>query len=437
MGILGDRENVLDFVRYGFPTGYAGPTSDTVNVPNHPSAVDFPTYIQEFIDKELSLKGLIGPYDQPPFQPWCHVSPLMSRKKGDTDKHRVITDMTYPTESSVNAYIVKNGVYGFKCEHNLPTVDSLAGDLREMGRGTFLSTIDVSRAYKNFLSDPLDWPLLCFQWNDEYFCDLSMPFGARASSFHMQSVANCITDILALQGINSFMYLDDLVILSPDREAAWTHYGIARDLLRDLGLPEAEEKAQQPATRIKWLGIVIDSSDMTLSIPEEKVRSILGQVRDVYHNKYITKRKLQSLLGHLLFVAKCTIANHRSAVRTYIAFMAAFSLDPLAPSTEVICAFLEYVADHTPAPATVRNKISHVRTYLRLSGRSTHATEHPRVKMALEAMDRDKSYTPRVKLPLPVEDMSRAVRYLPESLIGERPRRRCLSCISGPCASQR
>ena len=36
LGQLGGREKVLDFVRYGFPTGYVGPVSHTVSTPNHP-----------------------------------------------------------------------------------------------------------------------------------------------------------------------------------------------------------------------------------------------------------------------------------------------------------------------------------------------------------------------------------------------------------------
>ena len=220
LNALGDRERVLDFIKFGFPTGYAGPPSNTIDVDNHPSATNFPTHIDYFVNKEFCLRGLVGPYDAAPFHPWCHISPLMSRKKGDTDKRRVITDMTYPQETSVNAYILKNGVYGLECNHSLPTVEALADHIRDMGKGVFLSSIDVSRAYKNFTSDPLDWPLLCFSWKDKYFCDLSMPFGARASSLHMQTVANCITDILSAKGITSYMYLDDLIIISSNREEA-------------------------------------------------------------------------------------------------------------------------------------------------------------------------------------------------------------------------
>ena len=305
LGILGDRGDILAFIKYGFPTGYAGPTSNTVGVPNHPSADNYPAHINDFITKEMSCNGVVGPFCEPPFRPWCHISPLMSREKGDSGKRRIITDMTHPPQESINAYIVKNGVYGFEQQHTLPTVEMLADVLRDTGSGAYLSSIDVSRAYKNFASDPLDWPLLCFAWGGEYFCDLSMPFGARASSFHMQSVADCITDILRLYGINSMMYLDDLIIISPSEKEAWAHYHTARQLFADLGLPEAEDKAQPPARRVKWLGIQVDAANMTLSIPKEKVDTILAQVALFYNKATINRKQLQSLLGQLLFVAKC------------------------------------------------------------------------------------------------------------------------------------
>ena len=305
LGCLGDRGRELDFVKYGFPMGYLGPISDTRHTPNHPSATEFPRHIQEFIDSEIRLEGLVGPFNTPPFDPWCHVSPLMTREKGNPDKRRIITDMTYPMASSINAYIIKNGVYGCENEHSLPTVDALARDLGEMGEQAHLATIDVSRAYTNFVSDPLDWPLLCFAWDNMYYCDLSMPFGARASSFHMQSVANCITDTLRGEGIHCYMYLDDLVILSPDRSKAMGDYERARQLLKELGLPEAMEKAQPPARSVKWLGVNIDAQAKTLSIPAAKLQEVLKQVRSIHSKAHITKRQLQSLLGHLLFVAKC------------------------------------------------------------------------------------------------------------------------------------
>ena len=50
---IGGRPQVMDFLRYGFPLGYVGPVSDTAGVDNHPSALDYPVQVQDFIDKEI------------------------------------------------------------------------------------------------------------------------------------------------------------------------------------------------------------------------------------------------------------------------------------------------------------------------------------------------------------------------------------------------
>ena len=112
-----------------------------------------------------------------------------------------------------------------------------------------------------------------------------------------------------------------------------------------------------------------------------------------------------------------TFANHTSTVGTYVAFMARSARDPMNPTTQVFCAFLEYLASHTQAPATIRNKVSHVRVFLRLAGYTTALLDHTRVKMALDAFERDKTYVPRVKDPLLVDDMVRALACLWDTVI--------------------
>ena len=143
----------------------------------------------------------------PPFVPWVHLSPLMSRPKTKPHKRRVITDLTFPNDRSVNAYIMKNSALGEVREHTLPSVAGLASALRRTGTGAYLFTLDIARAYKNFTSDPLDWPLLYARWDGKYYIYLSMLFGARASSCFMQRVANFITRVLRDEGIEAIMYL--------------------------------------------------------------------------------------------------------------------------------------------------------------------------------------------------------------------------------------
>ena len=154
-------------VKFGFPLGYLGPVSDTTAIDNHPSAVNYHKAVTKVIDKEVDMGGLIGPFQSPPFEEWCHVAPLMSRPKKTSEERRVISDLTFPPETSVNAYIIKNNLNGTVVEHRLPTVDCLSAHMQRVGNGAYMGSVDISRAYKNFSSDVLDYPLQCIKWEDK------------------------------------------------------------------------------------------------------------------------------------------------------------------------------------------------------------------------------------------------------------------------------
>lgn len=300
-----DERELLSFVKYGFPLGYMGLLSDTKGISNHKSATDYPLQLDRFIRKELSMGGMLGPLSKPPFAEWCHVSPLMSREKRGSEERRVIIDMTYPPETSVNSYIFKNTVLGTPRDHALPNVDSFVEELVKIGPGAVMSSTDVSRAYKNFRSDPLDWPLLAFRWDDRFYCDISMPFGARASSCHMQRVANAIVRMLKERDVIAKMYIDDLIIVSPDSVKAERDLRTAQKLLYDLGLPEAPDKVQRPSTKVTWLGVVINSEKMSISVPEDKLREVRSCVTAALKLKSMSKKHLQSIIGKLIHIAKC------------------------------------------------------------------------------------------------------------------------------------
>ena len=281
-----------------------GPVSPCESNQNHPSALNYPAHVDAFLNKEISLGGILGPFSRPPFS-WVHVAPLMTRPKSDGESRRVITDLTFPREVSINDYILKNSVYGEERPHSLPTVESLVEILVEFGPEAHLATIDISRAYKNFKTDPGDWPLLCIKWNGKWLCDITMPFGARGSSMHMQRIARAIVRILESKGVTCKMYLDDLVIIARNHEECVKAFQIARELFQELGLPEAEEKTQYPSSAARWLGINVDAANMMLSIPPEKVAAILAEVEKYLARRRISKKQLQSLVGSLIHLAKC------------------------------------------------------------------------------------------------------------------------------------
>lgn len=287
LGKSSKYEELLDFIRFRFLMGYLGPESAYDDKYNHSSAEQYESHIEAFLEKEIELGGIVGPMPSQPFQPWINTAPLMTRPKRDSESRRVIADLSFPEQASVNGYILKNAVWGRTRSHSLPSMTEFVERVKEMGKNSYLASIDISRSYKNFRSDPLDWPLLCGYWNDAYYCDVTLPFGARASSYHTQSVANTIRDILSDNGILVRIYLDDIIILAANKRKANEDYLFVKDLLKRLGLPEAEEKSQPPARAVEWLGVLINTADMTLSIPVKKVNEMLEVVR-----RYERKKKI-------------------------------------------------------------------------------------------------------------------------------------------------
>lgn len=95
-----------------------------------------------------------------------------------------------------------------------------------------------------------------------------------------------------------------------------------------------------------------------------------------------------------------TKRNHKFAVGVYLAFCCRLHIQPYDVSYQDLCVFIEYIAQHTPAPATVRNKISSLRVHFNLMDMNLSALNHPRVLRALEALERDKDYVPRIKQPI-------------------------------------
>ena len=76
-------------------------------------------------------------------------------------------------------------------------------------------------------------------------------------------------------------------------------------LLHELGLTVSDKKLVAPSTQVTCLGIVVDTVALSLSIPAEKLAVIKNLCSQWTSKQICTKKELQSLLGLLLYVAKC------------------------------------------------------------------------------------------------------------------------------------
>ena len=293
---------LLDLLRFGFPLDFNRLSPLQWEGKNHKSAIEYPRDIDAYIAEEMSFNAIVGPFKDHPC-PNGHISPFMSRDKPDSKNRRVIIDLSWPQGQSVNSGIDKTTYLGTDFNLVLPTVDHITDRLRSLGRGAHIYKIDISRAFRHIKVDPLDYNLLGLHWHHVYV-DTCVPFGSRHGSQIFQRVSDAVRFMMRRAGHGVINYVDDYVGFGVPSDAKCS-YDHLYDLLDRLGLTISQKKLVPPSTSAVCLGVKIDTEKGTISIPESKMRQICDTVSEWKNKKYCTKRQLQSLLGHLLYIHKC------------------------------------------------------------------------------------------------------------------------------------
>lgn len=296
---------ICEHLKFGWPVGYLKSDPPIAVHMNHKSAVEFPEQIKKFINTELSHNAILGPFQEPPFSPWSRISPLMTRPKKNSIDRRVIIDLSFPASFDVNSGINIKSVLGRDTTYTLPSISDLITKLQLEGQGAFIWKADLSRAYRQFRIDPVDAPLMCIKFQDQYYIDKCPAFGCRSSSSACQRAANALVYIMAQAGHFSIAYLDDFAGCANSYQDATEAFRHFMAVSKSLGLQLAENKCVQPATQVEWLGYSINSIDMTVSIPEDKLAEVIHECEHWIVRRRASKQMIQSLIGKLVHVSNC------------------------------------------------------------------------------------------------------------------------------------
>uniref|UniRef100_A0A1X7VQS7 Reverse transcriptase domain-containing protein n=1 Tax=Amphimedon queenslandica TaxID=400682 RepID=A0A1X7VQS7_AMPQE len=118
----------------------------------------------------------------------------------------------------------------------------------------------------------------------------------------------------------SIHYLEDFFCSPRTSRGCSQVLATAFPLCNRLGLPVAPEKVEGPATTLTFLGIEINSVNMSLSLPLPKLTALKAKLAHWITRRAASKRELQELIGHLNHVA-AVVSHGRSFVRSVIEAM--------------------------------------------------------------------------------------------------------------------
>ena len=299
-----DDKQVIEFLLYGFPIGYNKDYRPKSALVNHKGAYSFPEHVDNYISKELSFGAMIGPFECNPFDCQPFIAPLNTVPKKDSINRRVIMDMSFPLEFSVNAGIPNDTYLGIEFSLTYPSIDDLIHIIWDKGPGCLLFKRDLSRAYRQIYVDPADYPLLGLSWRNCLFFDRVLPFGMRSAAMICQRTTNAIAYMFGNMGYSVINYLDDFGGGEVPHKAEEAFQTLGR-LLHQLGVEESPDKACSPSSSMVFLGILIDTVTMTAHIPEEKMLEIQNLLSIWAHKTTTSKRQIQSIIGKLQFASRC------------------------------------------------------------------------------------------------------------------------------------
>lgn len=159
-------------------------------------------------------------------------------------------------------------------------------------------SIDLKDAYFMIPIHQGHRKFLRFKWDDILYEFQVLPFGLKTAPRLFTKLLKPVVSHLRQRSMKVIIYLDDLLLVcqSVDQCQIQTQYIL--ELLEKLGLVVNWEKSQLiPKCQIRYLGHIIDSVSLTLSLPEEKVLRLEKLCKKVIKNPVLSAKSLASVLG--------------------------------------------------------------------------------------------------------------------------------------------
>ena len=164
----------------------------------------------------------------------------------------------------------------------------------------YFARIDLKDAFLSVEIHPNSQPYLTFSWRASLYCWTRLPFGLKTSPRIFTKLLKPVVATLRKEGILIIVYLDDFLLIGDSPQSLRSHVQRTTTLLTALGYTINREKsALDPSQRVTFLGYIIDSVNMRLSVPDEKLIHIRHDLPSLAHARTSTLRAMASLLGKL------------------------------------------------------------------------------------------------------------------------------------------
>lgn len=249
---------------------------------NYSSLAEHPTVVAETMRKWEKMQV----FREVETEPWV-VSPLgLVEEDG---KFRVVLDAK---ATRLNKHLIAP-------KFKLPSHSQVISKLQQ---GDYLIKADFESGFLQLPIDEEEQKFLGFVHpiSGKFCVFQKLAFGLRSAAFLFHSFSSVLKQFLfhAL-GMEAEAYIDDWLFHGHSAEEVRERYEIFLQICRLLGIHVNHSKTAGPLTALTFLGLIIDTINSTLSLPEEKRSSFLKAVNRLLNHEGGTMADLTSTAGKL------------------------------------------------------------------------------------------------------------------------------------------
>jgi len=165
-------------------------------------------------------------------------------------------------------------------------------------QGDYLVKLDLKDAYLTVPINNQDWKFLRFTWKGIAYEFTVLPFGLATAPCVFTKLLHPVVASLRRQGIRLLIFLDDILIAASSRAKAAQHITLAMEHLNSLGFITNEKKSiTTPSQIMEFLGFVVNTAQMTLTLPTDKVLKLRKECKHMMNQPEVTARQLAHLIG--------------------------------------------------------------------------------------------------------------------------------------------
>ena len=172
-------------------------------------------------------------------------------------------------------------------------------------KNCFIIMWDLKDFYLHFPTNPKDWDLMSIKWNQKTYSFTTLTFGWKESAYISSKAIRYVIAYLRSLGITMTQYCDEgIAVINCQNDInnplIQQTINTIKAVLKWLGLKAQEDKTDWiPRQSVRYLGLIIDTIQMKLLVPNQKMHQIYSLMAITLKEESISRRFLAKVAGKL------------------------------------------------------------------------------------------------------------------------------------------